>query len=42
MILLIQMIGVIANDSVNDSICIGNDNYDYTSKEMVIEAYDIK
>ena len=40
------MIGVIANDSVNDSICIGNDNYDYTTQALVIDSksltYDIK
>ena len=36
------MIGLIANDSINDSNDIGNDNYDYTSKEIFIEAYDIK
>ena len=36
------MIGLIANDSINDSNDIGNDNYDYTTQEMVIEAYDIK
>ena len=27
---------VIANDTINDSICIGNDNNDYTTKTMVI------
>ena len=36
---------VIANDNINDSICIGNDNNDYTTKTMVIGlqslTYDI-
>ena len=36
------MIGVITNDSINDFDDIGIDNYDYTTQEMVIEAYDIK
>ena len=36
------MIGLIANDSINNFDDIGNDNYDYTTQEMVIEAYDIK
>ena len=33
---ILQMIGVIANDSFNDSIYIGNDNYDNISQAMVI------
>ena len=26
---------VIANDNINDSICIGNDNNDYTTQALV-------
>ena len=33
---------VIANDNINDFDDIGIDNYDYTTQEMVIVAYDIK
>ena len=36
------MIGVITNDSINNFDDIGNDNYDYASQEIFIEAYDIK
>ena len=36
MIQQIQLMDVIANDNINDSICIGNDNNDYTTKTMVI------
>ena len=35
---MIQMIGVILNDSINDSICIGNVNNDNVSQEMVIDS----
>ena len=36
---------VIANDGINDSINIGNDNYDYTTKTMVridFKTFDIE
>ena len=46
MIQQIQLMDVMANDSINDSIYIDNDNYDYTTKTMVIGlqslTYDIK
>ena len=32
------MIGVITNDSINDSNDIGNDNYDYVSQALVIDS----
>ena len=35
------MIGLIANDSINNFDDIGNDNYDYTTQEMVIELQKV-
>ena len=32
---------MIANDSINDSICIDNVNNDYTTQEMVIGFYKL-
>ena len=32
---------VIANDSINDSIYIDNDNYDYVSQALVIDIQSL-
>ena len=35
------MIGLIANDSINNFDDIGNDNYDYTTQALVIGFYKL-